>query len=150
MRWIAATLLLGCAASAAAEAPGDTRLSLATALDQRLFDAYNRCDLEAFGALFVADVEFYHDQSGVMSSRDEVVESTRRYICGKVRRELVPGSLKAHPIRDYGLLVLGEHRFCELAGQGCQGIAEFAMLWQQQGEQWRVTRVLSYGHRQAP
>jgi hypothetical protein len=34
-----------------------------TALDTKLFDAYNHCDLKTFDSLLADDVEFYHDQA---------------------------------------------------------------------------------------
>lgn len=118
-------------------------------LDGKVFDAYNRCDLQKFEDFFVPDVEFYHDQGGVTRTRQEVVDNTRKYICGKVRRELVAGTLHVYPIKDYGAIEEGEHRFCELASGHCEGIAKFVMVWQNEGGNWRMTRVLSYGHRSA-
>ena len=35
-------------------------------LDAALFDAYNRCDLEKFASFIAENVEFYHDQGGVI------------------------------------------------------------------------------------
>jgi hypothetical protein len=119
-------------------------------LDAALFAAYNRCELEKFAELFDSDVEFYHDEGGVTRSREEVVENTRKYICGKVRRELVPGTLEAFPIKAYGAIALGEHRFCELASGKCEGIARFVLVWNNSAGAWRVSRVLSFGHRAAP
>jgi len=37
-----------------------------TALDTKLFDAYNHCDLTTLGAMVSDDLEFYHDQTGLM------------------------------------------------------------------------------------
>ncbi|MEP7043735.1 MAG: nuclear transport factor 2 family protein [Dokdonella sp.] len=116
-------------------------------LDGKVFDAYNRCDLPGFERYFAPDVEFYHDTGGVTHTRQQVVDNTRKYICGKVRRELVAGTLHVYHIKDYGAIEEGEHRFCELASGRCEGIAKFVMVWQRQGDDWRMTRVLSYGHR---
>ncbi|HEY0178687.1 MAG TPA: nuclear transport factor 2 family protein [Dokdonella sp.] len=137
------------AAPRSSAAPESDLLETMRALDRKLFDAYNRCDLDAFGSLFAPDVEFYHDTGGVTHSREEVVANTRKYICGKVRRELVPGTLAAYPIKDFGAIVEGEHRFCELASGRCEGIAKFVLIWRRDGDAWRVVRVLSYGHRAA-
>jgi len=60
-----------------------------TALDAALFDAYNRCDLEKFSSFFVDDVEFYHDQGGVTLGRQNLMDSVKKNICGKVTRERV-------------------------------------------------------------
>src|SRR5208283_2824452 len=35
-------------------------------LDTKLFDAYNNCDLTTLGAMVSDDLEFYHDQTGLM------------------------------------------------------------------------------------
>ena len=86
-------LLIACASGAGA--PSGTEsivdrelLERIARLDRTLFDAYNRCDLDKFAELFAPDVEFYHDKGGVTRTRQEVVDNTRTYICGKVRREL--------------------------------------------------------------
>jgi len=65
-----------------------------TALDAALFDAYNKCDLEKFANFFVENVEFYHDQGGVTLGRAALTDSVKKNICGKVTRELVPGTLQ--------------------------------------------------------
>lgn len=121
-----------------------------TALDTQVFDAYNRCDLDAFAAFFTPDVEFYHDKGGVTWNRQSVVDNTRKYICHKVRRELVTGTLKVYPIKDYGAIEEGEHRFCQLDTGKCEGIAKFLMIWRNKGGTWQMTRVISYGHRAVP
>ncbi len=64
-----------------------------------------------------------------------------------IRRELVPGSLEVYPIKDYGALELGQHRFChqENGKEEC-GTFRFAMVWRKSGGLWQISRVLSYGH----
>src|ERR1700692_4054226 len=52
-----------------------------TALDTKLFDAYNRCDLKAFDSLLADDVEFYHDQGGLTLGRQKLTESVKNNIC---------------------------------------------------------------------
>src|SRR6266849_1368233 len=69
--------------------PQDELFRTIAALDTAVFDAYNRCDLEKFGTFFTDDLEFYHDQTGLMRSRQSVVEAVKNNICGKLRRELV-------------------------------------------------------------
>lgn len=145
-------ILVSLAASSPGASAGQTRGDAAlvqtiTALDRKLFDAYNRCDLTAFGRLFAKDVEFYHDQGGASFDRKTVVDNTRKYICHKVRRELVPGTLKVYPIKDFGAIEEGEHRFCNIATNQCEGVARFLMIWRQRDHHWLLTRVVSYGHR---
>jgi hypothetical protein len=119
------------------------------ALDSALFDAYNRCDLEKFAGFFAKDVEFYHDEGGLLRSRRKLVESVKKNICGKVRRELVTGTLEVYPIAGYGAIETGVHRFYELAnGEGSKpsGEAKFLHVWQKKGGAWVITRVVSYAH----
>ena len=79
--------------------PGSSLHRTVAALDSALFDAYNRCDLDAFRAFFDDDVEFYHDQGGLTVGSAKVADGVRDNVCGKVRRELVPGTLQVHEMR---------------------------------------------------
>lgn len=152
MRAISALALAGAGTllSMPCAAADDGVLGQVELLDQRLFAAYNACDLDAFSSLFAPDVEFYHDTGGVTHTREEVIRNTRQYICGKVRRELVAGTLKAYPIKDFGAIAVGEHHFCELATGRCDGIAQFVIVWRETAGSWVATRVLSFGHRASP
>ena len=42
---------------------------------------------------------------------------------------------------------LGTHRFCELEGDHCMGIARFVQVWKRDGDTWKATRIISFGHR---
>jgi len=81
-----------------------------TALDAALFDSYIRCDLK-FASFFADDVEFYHDQGGVTLGREKLTDSVKKKICGKVTRELVPGTLQVYYMKGYGAVEMGVHRF---------------------------------------
>lgn len=118
-----------------------------TALDAELFDAYNRCDLDKFGSLIDENIEFFHDKAGNTFGRAALVEAIKNNICGKVTRELVPGTLKVYPMKDYGALELGVHRFHH-PGQvpDTLGEASFIQLWQFKDGAWKITRVISYDH----
>jgi ketosteroid isomerase-like protein len=121
-----------------------------TALDAALFDAYNRCDLEKFARFFADDVEFYHDQGGVTLGKNKLTESVRKNICGgDVRRELVPGTLQAYPMKGYGAVEIGVHRFVHPKSQTPPGEARFIHLWQYKDGAWKITRAISYDHRAA-
>ncbi len=146
-----AIIALGCLlTSTAIGQAADTDPTLVktiTDLDTAVFDAYNRCDLDTFAGYFTKNVEFYHDKGGVTWNRKTVVDNTRKYICNKVRRELVPGSLKIYQVSGYGAIEEGEHRFCQNESGACEGIAKFVMIWENRQNKWRMTRVLSFGHR---
>jgi uncharacterized protein (TIGR02246 family) len=121
------------------------------ALDSALFDSYNRCDLEKFASFFVDDVEFYHDQGGVTLGRQKLTESVKNNICGKVTRELVPGTLQVHYMKGYGAVEMGVHRFHHPGHEDAEGVGEgrFIHLWQYKDGAWKITRVISYDHHAA-
>lgn len=135
-------------ASMAADTPD--LASTVTTLDARLFNAYNSCDLDTLGNLVADDLEFYHDQNGLMTGKAAFIDSISKYICGKVKRTLVPGTLEVHPLKGYGAVEIGTHTFCQTDGKGnCTspaGPARFVQLWQQTGDTWRLTRVISFDH----
>ena len=124
------------------------------ALDTAFFDAFNKCEIAKMESLFAEDVEFYHEKRGVLADKKSVMEAFSTNLCGdkdnKVRRELVEGSLKVHPIANYGALAVGEHRFyLTQSGQAekLDGIGMFTNLWQLKDGEWRMSRVFSYGFR---
>jgi hypothetical protein len=47
---------------------------------------------------------------------------------------------------NYGLVQLGDHRFCNLGAATCNGVARFVHLWQLKDGTWRLTRIVSYDH----
>ena len=118
------------------------------AFDSELFDSYNRCDLDKFSSFFVDDVEFYHDQGGVTLGKAKLVESLKKNICGKVSRELVSGSVQVYPMKGYGAVQMGSHRFHHPGREDTEpvGEAKFIHLWQYKNGAWRITRVISYDH----
>ena len=156
MRPIARLLLAaGLLVAASAHATPDEDLARTiAALDSAAFDAFNDCaapgKLDKYASYFAPDVEFYHDLGGVTWTRDAMIAQTRENVCGKFQRELVPGSLKVWPIKGFGALARGEHRFCHFKPGGvthpCEGQAEFTIVWRRQGDTWTITRAFSYGH----
>lgn len=122
-----------------------------SALDSEVFAAFNTCalpgQLNRYAEYFSEAVEFYHDTGGVTWNRREMLANTERHVCGKFRRDLVPGSLRVYPIKDFGAIAQGVHKFCQFETGTCEGAAEFLVVWRQEGENWRITRVMSYGHR---
>jgi len=129
-------------------APSDSLFKTIQTLDTQLFDAYNHCDLEKFGSLIADDIEFYHDKTGLSRGRQALVEGIKNNICGKVTRELVPGTLEVYPIANYGAVEIGIHRFHHPGHEepGSVGEAKFIHLWQNQDGVWKVTRVISFDH----
>ncbi|HWS90423.1 MAG TPA: nuclear transport factor 2 family protein [Pyrinomonadaceae bacterium] len=158
----ASILLLVCllsAGSAHAQAGKDAKspqelYDRIAALDAALFDAYNRCDIDKVGTLFTEDLEFYHEKGGLTLTRDATLSTMRKNLCAgggyHLRRELVQGGMEVRPIGDYGAVQTGEHRFY-LTQKGrketLDGVCKFVMIWRKTGDEWRISRVISYGCR---
>jgi ketosteroid isomerase-like protein len=116
-------------------------------LDSAFFASYNKCDvdLNTYANFYSDSIEFFHDQNGLSTSKDDIVEATKRNICGKVRRELVKGSLEVYSIKGYGVLEIGFHKFhnnAEKEGTPSKA-SKFIIMWKGAGDNWKITKVVS-------
>lgn len=151
-----AILFAGCAAVCAAGACADEKkpdplTQTVMGLDRALFDAYNACDLAKLSTMVAEDLEFYHDQAGLMRGRGPFVEAIKANICGKVRREIVVASAEVFPLKEYGAVQIGIHKFCPIDANGACKVAgapaKFVHLWHEKDGSWTLARVISYDHR---
>ncbi len=125
----------------------DTLYATVAALDQKLFEAYNKCDLTTLGSMVSEDLEFYHDKTGLEVGRQAFVESIQKNICGKTQRVLVPGTLEVHRLATFGAMEMGTHRFTHPGHEEWGvGEAKFIQLWQLKDSEWKLVRVISYDH----
>ena len=117
-------------------------------MDSVLFDAFNSRNLDKLKTLFTHDLEFYHDKSG-LSGYEKNMENFKENFAknNKLNRKLVPGSLEVYPIQDYGAIQTGSHTFChtENGKEDC-GTFKFVHVWQKKDGEWKISRVVSYGH----
>ena len=127
------------------------------AADARYWQAFNRCDFDAMGELLAADVEFYHDKTGLTAGRQAVLDSLRNGPCAnpqrKLRREGVDAAERFNPLAGGFALLSGMHRFYATdAGkpERLDGQAEFSVVWQSIDGHWRMRRILSYAHGPVP
>ncbi|MFZ4056481.1 MAG: nuclear transport factor 2 family protein [Ferruginibacter sp.] len=116
-------------------------------LDSIFFGAYNTCNsnLEKYGSFFSENIEFYHDKGGLMTSKQELIDATKRNICGKVTRELVKGSIEVYPIKDFGAIEIGLHKFHnnqEPVGTP-SNVGRFMIIWENKNNDWKISRVVS-------
>ena len=148
-------LLLVCATTffsvpAGAQLPAsDPLYQTILGLDTTLFDAYNHCDLAKMGSMVADDLEFYHDQTGLSVGRQSLIDAVKNNICGKVQRQLV-GTLEVYPLKGYGAVEIGVHRFTHPGDPNNVGDAKFVQLWQLKDGSWKLTRVISFDHNAAP
>ncbi|MEQ1516700.1 MAG: nuclear transport factor 2 family protein, partial [Usitatibacteraceae bacterium] len=119
-------------------------------IDRSMFDAFNRCELKKLESFFIPDLEFYHDNDGLSTSRIKFIGDVQKNVCGKFRRELVAGSMEVWPLGEYGAVYSGTHRFCQTGSGKCEGTGRFMHILRNQDGEWKITRVVSYDHKAAP
>ena len=139
------------AAPAYKAATSDELFQTIAGLDKRLFDAIDRCDMQIESSLWADDAEFYHDKNGLMVGGSQIVDAIKNNLCGKVKRELVPGTLEVYPLTGYGAVEIGVHRFLHPWEQdhGVVGEAKFIHVWRYKDGAWKITRVISIDHHEA-
>lgn len=117
-------------------------------LDSVLFDAFNNRDLEKIKTIFSTDLEFFHDKGG-LTHYEQNIENSRKLFeqNNGLKRTLIPGSMEVYPVKDYGAIQTGMHRFCHLEnGKEDCGTFKFVHIWQKRPDGWKLTRVVSFDH----
>lgn len=129
--------------------------------DRALFAAVFGCDIEALRPMIADDFEFLHDKHGKTDDSgakfvSDVAAGCERQAAGTdfhSRRELVPGTLQTYALNNYGAVQLGTHRFYALRRGKPDLLTEtsrFVDVWKLEGGQWKLARVISYGHELDP
>jgi hypothetical protein len=80
-----------------------------------------------------------------MTSKQGVIDGTKKYICGKVTRELVKGSIEVYPIKDFGAVEIGLQKFHnnEEPIDTPSKIGRFMIIWENKNKEWKISRVVS-------
>jgi len=114
------------------------------AKDTEYFNAYNTCDMKKQASLYSEDLEFFHDKGGLSTSKQEVLAAIEKNICEKVTRTLVAGSIEVYPIKDYGAIEIGYHKFYNNQEPNAKSKAsKFIMVWKNEDEKWFISKVIS-------
>lgn len=127
--------------------------------DSLLFElGFNQCKIDKFQNYISEDLEFYHDQGGLTTNKEDFLANVKNNICSSSKskpiRKLVDGSLEVYALSDngnlYGALQKGVHDFYikepnkELYKTSS---AKFTHVWILKNEKWLLKRVLSYDHK---
>lgn len=127
--------------------------------DSLFFDrGFNNCDIAFLESKMDDNLKFYHDNGGFQDKK-LFLEKTKQNICAdpnkKPIRKLVENTLQVYPLKNngvlYGAIQKGEHQFFireknkeDVLG----GEAEFTSVWIKKNENWVMSDVLSYDHRE--
>ena len=113
-------------------------------MDSVYFNAYNSCDMDKQAAIYADSIEFYHDGSGLQTSKKMLLAAIKENICGKVTRVLVKGSIEVYQIPNFGAVEIGLHRFINHAENNSMSRPDkFIVIWRHNNDQWQITRVIS-------
>jgi hypothetical protein len=117
-------------------------------LDSVVFTAFNNRDTSLFKKMFADDLEFFHDIGG-LTGYEQTINFLRSNTTSRsdLRRDLVKGSLEVYPIPGYGAIEIGSHTFCHTEnGKPDCGTFKFVQVWKKVHNEWKIARVVSYGH----
>ena len=129
------------------------------ARDSLLFDrGFNLCKIAEFEGFVSDELEFYHDQGGLTTNKEDFLTAIRNNICSNEKmkpvRKLVPGSLQVFPMYNngnlYAAIQKGEHEFfIKEPGKELYktSSAKFTHVWELINQEWMLTKVLSYDHK---
>ena len=117
------------------------------AMDDSLSAGFNAHNVNTLMSLFATDLEFYHDTQGLQDY--QAVSAGFRSVFASntdIRRERVSAP-EVYPVRGYGAIEVGAHRFCHTEGgrQDC-GTFKLVQVWRREISGWKIARVVSYGH----
>jgi hypothetical protein len=73
----------------------DALYQTVAALDTKLFDAVNQCDMKTVNSLWTDDAEFYHDKAGLMVGRQNIVDATKTTSVGRYNGNSWPARWRA-------------------------------------------------------
>ncbi len=117
-------------------------------LDSLMFIAYNHQDLPKMKSYFTSDLEWYQDNGGLLNN--EKVFTNFQSIFDKkdkLTRELVYGTLEVIPIKGFGAIEIGRHRFKHMENGKLEiGTFRFLMIWKNEKGDWKISRVVSFDH----
>ncbi len=112
-------------------------------MDSLYFDTYNHSNAALMDSLTADNIEFYHDRGGLITSKQELLQSIQKNIFGKVQRVLTPCSIEVYAIPGYGAIEFGYHSFRNLIEHSQSQPAKFVIFWKQKNNRWQITRVVS-------
>ena len=90
------------------------------------------------------NIEFFHDKGGLVTDKKQLLKSIKDNICQKVTRTLIKGSIEVYPIKNYGAIQIGYHKFFNKLEPNAKSIpSKFIITWKKENNNWKITKVIS-------
>lgn len=126
--------------------------------DSLLFQiGFNTCNIRQFENLISEHFEFYHDQSGITTSKPAFISGIQNNLCKlpyKPKRVLAENTLEVYPLKKnnvlYGAIQTGVHHFYAVNDNKSDYLtstAKFTHVWELDKGNWKLTKGLSYDHK---
>jgi ketosteroid isomerase-like protein len=115
------------------------------ALDKIYWEAYNSGDVNTVIDFMTEDHEFYHDESGVLYTKEINAEEWRKFYNKNlgVVGETVQGTNEIYEIANYGALQIFYQRFYDKKDPEWSKPARAITLWKETPNGWLQSRVFS-------
>lgn len=116
--------------------------------DSLMFGAFNTKDLAGLGKYFDPGLEIFQDNAGYRNYTQTMDAFTGLFAQPyTLTRTLLPASVEIYPIKDYGAIMTGSHRFCHVEnGREECATFKFVHIWKQVKDGWVVSRIVTYDH----
>jgi hypothetical protein len=125
-------------------------------MDSLLFNiGFNHGDTVVFAGLISDHFEMYHDEAGIISSKNELVGGISNFskLTYKPKRKLIENSLSVYPLLKngalYGAVQNGVHEFYSVEKDKPDQItstAKFTHIWLFENGKWKLAKAISYDH----
>lgn len=135
----------------------DTLFTILEKKDSLIFTiGFNNCDTTQLRLHLSDDLEFYHDQNGLIESKEMLLQNIPN-LCKmeyKATRHLIKESLQVFPLHAangnlYGAIQMGNHEFYGEEKDKpiyLTSTARFTHVWVIEDGEWKLKRILSYDH----
>lgn len=116
--------------------------------DSSLFEAFNSRNYTQFESFFDESLEIYQDNIGVRDYQASM-DAFHGLLSGTfvLQRTLLVETLEVYPIKDFGAIETGQHRFChfENGTEQC-GTFKFVHIWRFNQGSWKIVKIVTYDH----
>lgn len=117
--------------------------------DSILFAAFNERDIITLKSYFTDNLEVYQDNTGLRNYDEAVQAFTGLFKMDYVlTRKPILESIEIYPIKDYGAIETGMHRFCHTENGKLEcATFKFLHIWENKNGRWKIAKIITYDHK---